>query len=154
MLLLLAPLVPVLGVSMAYGAEADPAHESSLATPLSGFRLMMIRATTVVAFSVAVLAVVSLLTGVVTPMAFGWLLPSLGLTAVSLALMTFLPPRRAGAVAAVAWVVGVVLVRGGSADPLAAFLIGGQILMLMVGLIAVAVAYHRRDRFDLLAVGR
>ncbi|MDH3294299.1 MAG: hypothetical protein OER95_08260, partial [Acidimicrobiia bacterium] len=43
MLLLLAPLVPVLGVTLAYGAEADPAYESSLATPLSGFRLIMIR---------------------------------------------------------------------------------------------------------------
>ena len=75
-LLALAPLVPVLGVTMAYGAGSDPAHEASLATPVSGFRLIMIRSATVVACSVVVLALASVLTGVVTPVAFGWLLPS------------------------------------------------------------------------------
>lgn len=152
MLLLLAPLVPVLGVTMAYGAEADPSYETSLATPLSGFRLMMIRAATVVGFSVAVLAVVSLLTGAVTPMAFGWLLPSLGLTSAALALMTYTSPRRAGALAAAFWVLGVVMVSAGSTDPLVAFALGGQLIMLVVGGAALLTSYRRRDRFDLLTV--
>jgi hypothetical protein len=153
MLLLLAPLVPVLGISLAYGVDADPAYESSLATPLSGFRLMMIRATTIVALSVVVLAVVSLINAAVTPMAFGWLLPSLGLTSVSLALMTFTTPRRAGAITALVWVAGVALVRGGAADPLAAFTLGSQLLMVAVGGVALLTSYKRREHFDLLEVG-
>ncbi|MEM9650496.1 MAG: hypothetical protein AAGA65_00280, partial [Actinomycetota bacterium] len=34
-LLFIGPLVPVLGVAMAYGAEADPAHEISLASAVA-----------------------------------------------------------------------------------------------------------------------
>lgn len=150
-LLVLAPLVPVLGVSMAYGTSADPAHEISLATPLSGFRLVMIRSAMVVACSVMVLAVASLLTGAVSPLAFGWLLPALGLTAGSLALMTFTTPRRAGGVTAAGWVLAVVVARNGSGDPLAAFTAAGQISMVAMAGIGLLTAYQRRDRFDLLA---
>ncbi len=150
LLLLLAPLAPVLGVTLAYGPAADPAHEATLATPLSGYRLVMIRSATVVAVSVILLGLASLLSAEVSPMAFGWLLPALGLTSASLALMTFMPPRRAGAVTAVAWVVGVITARGGSPDPLVAFAVAGQIVMVAVGGLAAIVSYVRRDRFDLL----
>ena len=150
-LLVLAPLVPVLGVSMAYGTGSDPAHEISLATPLSGFRLVMIRSATVVACSVVVLAAASLLTGAVSTMTFGWLLPSLGLTAGSLALMTFTTPRRAGAIAAIGWVAAVIVARNTSGDPLAAFTATGQVAMALATGIGLVTAYHRRDRFDLLA---
>ncbi len=152
LLLLLAPLVPVLGVVMAYGPAADPAHEVSLATPLSGFRLVMIRTATVVACSVVLLAVASLISGTLTPMAFAWLLPALGLTSASLALMTFTSPRRAGSVVSVLWVLGVGAARGGENAPLTAFALGGQVLLLTIGLAALVVCYLRRDRFDLLAI--
>lgn len=150
-LLVLAPLVPVLGVAMAYGTVADPAHEISLAAPLSGFRLVMIRSAVVVACSVVVLAVASLLTGAVSPVAFGWLLPALGLTAGSLALMTFTTPRRAGGLTASAWMVAVLIARSTSGDPLAAFALAGQLTMVVVVGIGLVTAYLRRDRFDLLA---
>lgn len=150
-LLVLAPLVPVLGVAMAYGTSADPAHEISLAAPLSGFRLVMIRSAVVVACSAAVLAVASLLTGTVSPMAFGWLLPALGLTAGSLALMTFTFPRRAGGITAAVWTVGVVIARNSGDDPLAAFTAAGQITMAVIVAVGLLTAYLRRDRFDLLA---
>ncbi len=150
--LLLAPLVPVLGIALAYGSDADPAYESSLATPLSGFRLMMIRSLTIVGLSVAVLAVFSVLNAAISPMAFGWLLPSLALTGVSVALMTYTSPRRAGAVAALTWVVGVLWVRAASSDPLAAFAVAGQVVMLAIGGFAWLTAYLRRHHFDLLEV--
>lgn len=150
-LLVLAPLVPVLGVSMAYGAAADPAHEISLATPLSGFRLIMIRSAVVVACSIGVLALASLLIGAVSAVAFGWLLPALGLTAGSLALTTFTTPRRAGAMAAVAWMTAVIVARAGSGNPLAAFTAAGQITMVVIVGIGLLTAYRRRDRFDVLA---
>ena len=37
--LAIAPLVPVMGVGLAYGPGLDPAPEMTVATPLSGFRL-------------------------------------------------------------------------------------------------------------------
>jgi hypothetical protein len=151
-LLLIAPLVPVLGVALAYGAEADPAHEIALATPMRGLRLAMTRAAAVLAFSTGWLLVAAVLAPGRQPMAFAWLLPALGLTTATVALMTVLSPRRAAAVAAVAWVVGVSLVRGGSADPLTAFGPTGQALMLAVTALSLLVAFRRRDRFDLLEV--
>ena len=149
-LLVLAPLVPVLGVSMAYGPGSDPAHEITLAAPLSGFRLIMIRSATVVLCSVAVLALASLLTGAVPSLAFAWLLPSLGLTAASLALMTFTTPRRSGAVVAVGWMVAVIVARNSGGDPLAAFAAAGQISMVLLFGVGLWIAHRRRDRFDLL----
>ena len=152
-LLLLAPLVPVLGVSMAYGVEADPAHEASLATPLSGLRLVLTRAATVLGFSVVLLGLVSLVAAnqaVSTMAAFGWLLPAFGTTGATLALMTVLAPRRAAVVAGVAWVVLVLIARGAADDPLAAFDVGGQVTMSVVAAVGVFMAYVRRDRFDLL----
>lgn len=149
-LLLLAPLVPVLGVTMAYGPSSDPAHETSVATPLSGFRLVMIRSATVVVCSVGLLALASLLSGALSPLTFGWLLPALGLTSASLALMTFTAPRRAGTIAAVAWVVGVLVARGVASDPQVAFAVAGQLLMLTLGGVGLIVSYLRRDRFELL----
>ena len=136
---------------MAYGPAADPAHEVSLATPLSGFRLVMIRAAVVVACSIAVLAAASLMSGAVSAVAFGWLLPAFGLTSGSLALMTFTSPRRAGGMIAAGWVSAVVVARSGSGDPLAAFTLAGQLVMVVIVGISLLTAYRRRDRFDLLA---
>jgi hypothetical protein len=150
-LLLLAPLVPVLGVSLAYGPEADPAHEIALATPMRGLRLVAIRAVAVLAFSTTWLLVASVLAPGWQPMAFAWLLPALGLTTATVALMTVLAPRRAAAVSAVVWVLGVAWVRAAAADPLAAFGAVGQAMMVVVTIAALAVAVARRDRFDLMA---
>lgn len=151
-LLLLAPLVPVLGVALAYGPEADPAHEIALATPMRGLRLVMTRAMAVLGFSTVWLLLASALAPGRQPMAFAWLVPALGLTTATVALMTALAPRRAATVSAVIWVLGVAWVRSAAADPLAAFGIVGQAVMLAVAVGAVAVAIARRDRFDLIGV--
>lgn len=149
-LLLLTPLVPVLGVSLAYGVDADPAHEASLATPMSGLRLVLTRAAVVLGCSIVVLGLAALLTPSVPAMAFAWLIPSVGLTSATVGLMTFLPPKRAAATAAGTWVLLVGLTRLVAADPVAAFGVGGQVLLSGVAAAGLAVAYLRRDRFDLL----
>ncbi|MEM7322293.1 MAG: zf-HC2 domain-containing protein [Actinomycetota bacterium] len=152
-LLFIGPLVPVLGVAMAYGAEADPAHEISLATPMRGLRLIAIRATAVLGFSSFWL----LLTGVAapgrSPMAFAGLIPSLGLTAATVAMMTVTRPRAAAGFVAAVWTLAIVVVQAEATDPLAAFTAPGQLLLLMVGVVATAIAVARRERFDRLAGG-
>ena len=154
MLLLIAPLVPVLGVSMAYGSEADPAHEMGIATPLRGLRLLLTRAAVVLAVSTLLLGLAAVLTPRPSPMTFAWLLPSLGLTMATVALMSAMRPRLAAAITAAAWVVGVLVVRGGADSAVAAFGPGGQATMAAVAAVGLAVAVVRRGRFDLLEPGR
>lgn len=149
-LLLLAPLVPTLGVAMAYGSAADPAHEVSLATPMSGLRLILTRAAAVVGCSSLFLGLASLLTPSTSTMAFAWLLPSFGLCTATVAGMTYTTPRRASAIVGCLWVLLVVAARVSANDPLAAFTIGGQAFMTVATVAGLAVAHHRRDRFDLL----
>jgi hypothetical protein len=153
LLLLIGPLVPVLGVALAYGSEADPAHEISLATPMRGLRLITVRAAAVLAFSSFWLVLTALAAPGRSPMAFAGLLPSLGLTAATVALMTVTRPRLAAGLVAVTWTVGVLLVRAGPPDPLAAFTAVGQITMFGVAVLSSAVAIARRDRFDQLSGG-
>ncbi|MDH3680903.1 MAG: alpha-hydroxy-acid oxidizing protein [Acidimicrobiia bacterium] len=151
-LLLLAPLVPVLGVSFAYGAEADPAHEISVATPMRGLRLIVTRAAVVYVVSVALLSLAALLAPMVEPIAFAWVLPGLGLTTATVALMTFVAPRQAALATAVTWVAIVLVVRGASTDELAAFTAPGQSAMVLVTGLAMTLIWFRRDRFDRLEV--
>ena len=47
--LALAPLLPMVGVALAYGPTADPAYEIAAATPYSGVRLLALRTAFVVA---------------------------------------------------------------------------------------------------------
>jgi hypothetical protein len=147
-LLALAPTLPVLGVALAYGPAADPMYEAQLATPMRGLRLVAIRAVTVLCVAVVVLGVPSLLSPVARPMAFAWLLPAVALTSGSLALMTWLPPRRAAAVVAVVWFAGVVLIEGAGSTELTAFGPVGQVAALLVAVAAAVVVFTRRSSFD------
>lgn len=142
--------MPVLGVALAYGTEADPAHEMAMATPMRGLRLVLTRAAAVLAFSTFWLAIAAILAPGRQPMAFAWLVPSLALTAATVALMTFLAPRRAALVTAASWVLLVASVQGAATDPLAAFGPIGQVLMVVIGLASLAVAVARRQHFDTL----
>lgn len=149
-LLLLAPLVPVLGVSFAYGVEADPAHEISVATPMRGLRLLLTRSAVVLAVSTGLLSLVALLAPGTPALAFAWLLPSLGLTTATVALMSFVAPRPAALAVTVLWVLGVLIARGAANDLLAAFTAAGQGVMIALTGTSMVVIWFRRDRFDRL----
>ena len=150
-LLAIAPALPVLGVAMAYGPSADPMYEAQLATPMRGLRLVMIRAATVLVVAIFAVGVPALLASTTRSMAFAWLLPAVALTSASLALMTWLSPRRATAIVAVVWFVGVVLARGIGPDELAAFGVIGQVGAAAVAAIGVGVTAARRSSFDQMA---
>jgi hypothetical protein len=148
--LFLAPLLPVLGVALAYGPESDPAHEMALATPTRGLRLLALRSVVVLSVATFWLAVAALLSSGSGPIAFGWLLPAIGLTSTTVGLMGFLAPRRAATAVAIVWVIGVVSVRLASEDRLAAFGATGQVTMAILAAAAAAAAVAMRDRFDRL----
>jgi hypothetical protein len=147
-LLVLAPMLPVLGVALAYGSAADPSHEIQLATPTHGLRLVAIRSVTVLVVSIAIVAPLAGLSEAARPMAAAWLLPALAVTGASLAVMTFLPPRRATAAVAVGWFAATVVARVAADDPLAAFTAIGQLVAIGVTIAAVAIVIVRRSSFE------
>jgi hypothetical protein len=150
--LILAPLIPVLGVSFAYGVEADPSHEIGVATPMRGLTLVLTRATVILTVSALLLTISAMFNPTAGFWAAAWLLPSIALTFTTLAVSTWLSPRKAAALTAGGWMVSMLIVRGAVTDRLAAFSPPNQILYLIIAAAAFSVVWQRRDRFDLLAV--
>lgn len=146
--LALAPLVPVLGVALAYGPHADRAYEVAVAAPLSGLRLVLLRTVTVVVAAAAV----SLLTVVVAPtdgwLRLAWLLPALATTTTALALATRFGVRRAATAVGIGWLVVVVIVSQVRDDATAPFSAVGQLVALAVALVAGAALASGRRRLD------
>jgi hypothetical protein len=109
----------------------------------------MIRAAAVLAASVALAGLAAL--GLPEPgwTVAAWLLPSLGLTGLTLALSTTSAgmPSVAGAVAAT-WSIGVVLVERLAEQRLAVFDARGQVLLAMVAVASIVVVVARRDAFE------
>lgn len=89
--LVLAPVLPLLGVAGAFGPHLDPSHEIVAASPFSTMRLLVARTT----FVVATTLLPALTAAVFLPgdhwLAVAWLLPSLALTSVSLAAARHFP---------------------------------------------------------------
>jgi hypothetical protein len=101
--LLLAPLLPVAGVAAAYGAEADPTHELTLAAPYSKLRLLLLRTAAVVATCVPLTMVVGVPVSGPWWIAVVWLLPALAFVLVTLAAATFVPPVYAAGAITLSW---------------------------------------------------
>lgn len=152
--LAIAPLVPVLGVALAYGVDADPTYEIALATPTRGLRLVLMRAAVTVVVSTLLVVPVSLLNPAVGVRAVAWLLPAIALTTITLVVSTWVWPRRAAAIVGVGWLGLVLLLRGATADGLAAFSLPAQAVALTLAVVAGGLLWIRRDRFDELVVRR
>lgn len=114
--LVLAPVLPVAGVALTFGAAADPAHEIVAGTPYSPVRLLAVRALVVVSSSFLPAGVAAALLPVDMSLALAWLLPALALTAGTLALSTRLAPHVAASTLGIGWV-SVVLYGVARHDP-------------------------------------
>lgn len=155
--LALAPLIPVIGVGLAYGRGVDPSYEITVSTPVSGFRLVLLRASAVLAASIGIAGIASLLMVRRETLLVGaWLVPALALSAVCLALSTFLAPRLAAGIVTGCWLGAILLVSGNpenGADQLIAFRPAGQAIVALCGVIALIVVVVRRRTFDLASAG-
>lgn len=149
-MLTLAPLIPVLGVALAYGPAADPVHEIGLATPMRGLRLLMIRSATVLTVAIGVLASSVLISSAPGSLAFVWLLPGLALSSLTVGAMTMTTPRRAVAAVAVGWLLVATFARVAASDSLAMFRPAGQVIALAVAAGAAVVIVKRHESFDRL----
>lgn len=99
-LLLLAPLLPLLGLAVGCSPSADRSAELLASTPVSTLYVLLLRAGAVLGVSVPPLLLVSLVTGT-GPLR--WLAPSAGLVALALALSTRLRVEAATGCAAAVW---------------------------------------------------
>ena len=130
----LAPLLPMLGVAVAFGPWVDPAYDMVSASPYDNFRLLLARA---VAVTVATLGLV-LLAAILLPgaqwLAVGWLLPALALSVLTLAAAPRIEPTHAAAVLATAWLLVALPALRPRADPLLAT----QASVQWVSLVALA----------------
>ncbi|MEU4446348.1 zf-HC2 domain-containing protein [Actinosynnema sp. NPDC050801] len=131
--LLIAPIVPVLGVVAAWSRGMDPAHELVVSTARAGLPLVLRRTVAVLVVVLPALFLGGWLAGASPAY---WLLPCLAVTSVTLALGGVIGVRRAAVVATASWaalVVGPALVVGavpvvlapGAAPVWAAVLVGG-----------------------------
>jgi anti-sigma factor RsiW len=145
--LILAPLVPVAGVALAYGPEVDPAHEVGVATPYSAARLLLLRTATVLATSLPVVLAAALMLPGLTWTTVGWMLPALAFTAVVLAASTWARPGTTAAVLAIGWTCAVGAATLGR-DPAAVL---APSLLVAYAAIGVAAGLVLRLRFHHLS---
>ena len=156
--LLLAPLVPVVGVAAAYGGStrANDSRAFELATPFGELRLVLLRAAAVTASSIVLLGLVSLIVPTAGLEAVAWLLPALALTTTTLALTTRFTPERAAEMVALGWVCVIAAAafelpsrRRPTAPDLAGIAAPLQVTALVLLVVSTALFIARRHRLEL-----
>lgn len=103
--LVLAPIVPVVGVAVSYGPRFDPAAELSVAAVMDSFRLLLLRALAILATTTLLTACAATILPAGGWIAAAWLLPAVALTSATLALGRFIPLQLAAAVLVSGWIV-------------------------------------------------
>ncbi len=106
--LLVAPMVPVVGVAAAYGPQDDPLESLVVTAPYGRTRLILVRTLAVLVCVLPFTVALGLLLPGPLWLAAAWLGPALALVPVLLALAAFIGPRTGVAVVSIAWS-GVVL---------------------------------------------
>ncbi|MGH1504737.1 MAG: zf-HC2 domain-containing protein [Acidimicrobiales bacterium] len=151
-LLVLAPLLPVLGVVLAYG-DAEPAHEIVLATPRRGLHTILLRTATVLAIAAPVVGLAALASPAPAWLAVAWLLPGLTCTLAALSLATAVGPRRATAATAIGWLAAAAGMAGAvdGVGRLAVFSPASQLAWLAAAAVFGGIVVARRDAFDHLS---
>lgn len=123
--LLVAPLVPLAGVAVAFSRALDPSAEVVDATPMGGLALAFLR----MVASVAPAMVMAAIAGVgVAPNGdrwWAWLVPALALSVLSLVLSPLAPIGRVAAVLGATWALAVILTEAAARGSLRALQAGG-----------------------------
>ncbi|SEE36453.1 hypothetical protein [Jiangella alba] len=145
-LTLVAPLLPVAGVATAYGSGLDEPGEVIASTPAGGLRLLLWRTLAVLAVSVPA----ALVAGVWAGSPAVWLLPALGLTALTLAAGAVAGLAPAAVAVGLGWaavVAGPSLSEHASGPLIAPDAVAVWVPLTAAALALVAVSPHRFDHF-------
>lgn len=141
--LALAPILPVAGVAAAYGRHVEPTYEVGLAAPYSAFRLLLLRASAVLVATLVLAGLAALLLPVAPWVATAWLLPSLALTALTIAASTRIEASWAAVAVVVIWLVAVLSAYRSTGAPYAAFGTTAHLMYAVVLLTSLAVLAGR-----------
>lgn len=147
-LLVLAPLLPIVGVAASFGPRVDPTHEIALVAPLHGFRLLLLRTGAVLTATSALSLLGGLALSEFSLRPLGWLVPALTLTVLSLVLVPRLGPVGAPTVVGLGWLSVVVLATQTSAGTPAPFTATGQALGAALGAAGFAALLAFRNNYD------
>jgi hypothetical protein len=101
--LLIAPLAPLLGVSVSFDGDADPAAELVLSSPYPSLRLLLLRTCGVLCSAVPVAILVGLALPGSTWLAVAWLSPAAAVVLLTLALGPHLGHSTSAAVVGATW---------------------------------------------------
>jgi hypothetical protein len=146
--LVVAPLVPMAGVATAYGRGMDPTYEIGVAAPMRGLRLLLLRSVAVLAASLVLAGAAALALPTVAWTSAAWLLPSLALSATTLALSTVWPPAVAATSVGLAWIAIVMSAETLSNQTFAAVRPPGQVASIAALGLAVVVLLFRRESLE------
>jgi hypothetical protein len=100
----LAPVLPVVGVALAFGPRSDPTLEVAAASPYSLVRLLAARTTFVVGTTLLPAAALAMFVPGRAWLTVGWLLPSLAMCAVVLATSRRVEPHASALALSAAWI--------------------------------------------------
>ena len=155
--LIIAPLVPLGSVLLAFLPTEQPGGEAGVATPMNGLPLLLHRVVAVLVPTFAILVIAGFAQPDPTAGGFRWVLPGLALALGSLALSTVMRATTAAAALAMAWVMLVLLVSALDGRSIAVadsvtFSIIGQASAAALAVTASAWLYVRRDAFSTLEV--
>ena len=142
--LVLAPLLPLAAVAVAFGRAFDPAADLATAAPISGLWLFFVRSTAVLASALGPVVVAACVLPGDPLLPLLVVLPALALAAAALALATLTDPGRAAAWAGGGWVALVVVLGLADGSPAAAYNRSGQAVEVCVVLTACALLWARR----------
>jgi hypothetical protein len=101
--LAMAPVLPMLGVALAYSEVGNPTSEVAEAAPYSQTRLMFLRSSLVAGAAMGPSFVLGAFAPGPALLVVAWLLPALALTMLTFVLCQFIRPEAAGFAVAAAW---------------------------------------------------
>ncbi len=146
--LMVAAMLPVAGVAVAFGPGIDPTHDIALAAPMRADRLLLMRAAAVLAASIAITAIAAIALPGLDAIAAAWLLPAFGLTMATLVLGTWLHPFAAAASVTLAWAGVAAAAAIGTQDRFAAFRPEGQVAWAVAIAVLAALLFHRHSAYE------
>ncbi|MGW0577245.1 zf-HC2 domain-containing protein [Streptomyces sp. NPDC002920] len=151
LVLLFAPVLPVLGVAASWSRGLDPVCELTASVPRAGLYLVLRRTASVLGVVVPALLVGGWATGV---MVAQWLLPCLAFTATTLALGGVVGVTRAAVVLAAVWAAVVVAPTLATSRTTFALQTGGLPAWGLILALGTGVVIARRGAYSVLGAHR
>ena len=151
LVLLFAPVLPVLGVAASWSRGLDPAYELTASVSRAGLYLVLRRTASVLGVVVPALLVGGWVTGV---MVAQWLLPCLAFTATTLALGSVVGVTRAAVVLAGVWAAVVVAPTLATSRTTFALQTNGLPAWGLILALGIAVVIARRGAYSVLRAHR